>query len=143
MPTLVTLEFIGARLEDYDWVAPMHLRLSQVTGSEQERARRNLEQERDFLANAIARHEDNRTDNIISALLDARDAGAPVTDDDILELVALLLAAGIDTTALVTASSLVVMTRFPELRQKLLEDPSLTSRAFAEFLRFLRTDPQF
>jgi len=137
VPTLVTLEFIGARLEDYDWVAPMHLRLSQVTGSEQERVRRNLEKERDFLAKAIARHEDNRSDNIISALLDARDAGAPVTDDDILELVALLLAAGIDTTALVTGSSLVVMTRFPELRQRLLEDPSMTSRAFAEFLRFV------
>jgi len=137
VPTLVTLEFIGAPLEDYDWVATMHLRLTQVAGSELERVRKNLEQERDFLAKAIARHKDHRSDNIISALLNARDEGAPVTDDEILELVTLLLAAGIDTTALVTGSTLVVMTRFPELRKKLQDDPSMTSRAFAEFLRFV------
>ena len=137
VPTLVTLEFIGAPLEDYDWVATMHLRLTQVAGSELERVRKNLEQERDFLSKAIARHENHRTDNIISALLNARDDGAPVDDDAILELVTLLLAAGIDTTALVTGSTLVVMTRFPELRKQLQEDPSMTSRAFAEFLRFV------
>jgi len=137
VPTLVTLEFIGAPLEDYDWVAPMHMRLTQVAGSELERVRQNLELERDFLSKAIARHENHRTDNIISALLNARDQGAPVSDDAILELVTLLLAAGIDTTALVTGSTMVMLTRYPELRRQLQDDPSMTSRAFAEFLRFV------
>lgn len=136
VPTLITLEFIGAPLEDYDWVAPMHLRLTQVAGSELERVRQNLEQERDFLSKAITRHENDRKDNIISALLNARDEGAPLDDGTILELVTLLLAAGIDTTALVTGSTMVVLTRFPELRERLKADPSLTSRAFAEFLRY-------
>lgn len=136
VPTLVTLEFIGAPLEDYDWVAPMHLRLTQVAGSELERVKKNLEEERDFLQKAITRHETKRGDNIISALLDARDEGAPLDNDTILELITLLLAAGIDTTALVTGSTMVVLTRYPELREQLQADPSMTSRAFAEFLRY-------
>lgn len=137
VPTLVTLEFIGAPLQDYDWVASMHLRLTQVAGGELERVRQNLEQERGFLSKAIAHHEGNRTDNIISALLNARDDGAPISDDTILELVTLLLAAGIDTTALVTGSTLVVLSRQPELRRQLSADSSTISRAFAEFLRFV------
>lgn len=136
IPALVTLEFIGAPLENWDWVADMHLKLAHVGIDQFATVAQNLSREREMLSNAIDAHEDDRGDNIISTLLDARDSGVEISRYTILELVTLLLAAGIDTTASVTGSTLVALTRQPELRDKLRDDPKGMATAFAEFVRF-------
>ncbi|BBH67854.1 cytochrome P450 [Actinoplanes sp. OR16] len=79
---------------------------------------------------------DAEHDDLIDHLRRSEIDGAPVGDDDIVSMLYLLLL-GIDPTSTLTATALWHLARNPELRDRLIADPSLIPQAGEEFLRWV------
>lgn len=74
-------------------------------------------------------------DDIFSAILAAQPHGAPLTDEQVIGYAYLLLLGGMDTTAGLTGNVIELLDQRPDLRQRLIDDPSLIPQATEEFLR--------
>jgi cytochrome P450 len=87
----------------------------------------------------MAAMEDRRTngfgDDLISIILQAEVEGAPLTDEQVIGYVFLLMLGGMDTTSGLTGNALVRLHNDPALRQQLIDDPALLDTATEEFLR--------
>ena len=83
--------------------------------------------------------EDRRAaprDDIISALVQAEEAGDTLTEREMLTMVRLLLVAGNETTTNLLGNGLLALLRHPEQLNALREDPDLVPAAVEELLRF-------
>ena len=83
--------------------------------------------------------EDRRAaprDDIISALVQAEEAGDTLTEHEMLTMVRLLLVAGNETTTNLLGNGLLALLRHPEQLNALREDPDLIPAAVEELLRF-------
>jgi cholest-4-en-3-one 26-monooxygenase len=97
------------------------------------------------------RRQDGSTDDIIGILTNAYDQGQlerpedavqadpddELSSDDLLMFLTLLVVAGNETTRNALTGGLVAFTRFPDERQKLLDDPELIDMAVEEIVRFV------
>jgi cytochrome P450 len=95
---------------------------------------------RDFMA-LIRRMLDERRNqpprgDVIDALFDGTVQGRPITEDERLRIVLMLIAAGLDTTAHSVSTMMQALARRPELRARLDADPELIPRAVEELLRY-------
>jgi cytochrome P450 len=88
-----------------------------------------------YLGGVIAEREDARGDDLVSRLLDARDAGKMPHPDDALGVVTLLFLGGIDTVANMLAFTAGFLAGSPAHRRRLVEDPEVVPRAVEEFIR--------
>ena len=92
------------------------------------------------------------TDDIISILTGAYDAGeldwdealkadadaaSDLSDDELLMFLVLIVVAGNETTRNAIAGGLQAFSRFPDQKQKLLDDPSLIDLAVDEIVRYV------
>lgn len=92
------------------------------------------------------------TDDIISILTGAYDAGeldwdeavkadadaaADLSDDELLMFLVLIVVAGNETTRNAISGGLQAFSRFPDQKQKLLDDPSLIDLAVDEIVRYV------
>ena len=83
----------------------------------------------------IKKRGNERGDDLISFLLDARMEGQPLSDPHLVGTLRLLLIAGIDTTWSGIGSSLWHLATHPDDRRRLVADPALLPTAIEEFLR--------
>jgi cholest-4-en-3-one 26-monooxygenase len=97
------------------------------------------------------RRQDGSTDDIIGILTNAYDQGQlerpedavqadpedELSSDDLLMFLTLLVVAGNETTRNALTGGLVAFTRFPEERQKLLDQPDLIDLAVEEIVRYV------
>jgi cytochrome P450 len=74
--------------------------------------------------------------DVIDALFNGSVDGRPLTEDEILRTVLMLIAAGLDTTAHALGTMLITLTRRPDLRARLEKDTALIPRAIEELLRW-------
>lgn len=89
----------------------------------------------DYFGQEVARRREERSDDLISFLLDADLNGGPLTDKHILGTCFLLLMAGIDTTWSSIGASLWHLATNPDDRDRLAAEPELMPTAVEEFLR--------
>jgi len=75
-------------------------------------------------------------DDLLSALVAARDEREALDDDELVSTVGLLLAAGHETTANLIGNGVVALLRHPETRAGLRARPELLPTAVEELLRF-------
>ena len=78
---------------------------------------------------------------MITALLRTRIAGEPISDDDLLDILMLILHGGFDTTGSAIANALLYLDEHHEVRDRLRADPRLLPRAVEEFLRYQAPQP--
>jgi cytochrome P450 len=138
VPAILSLELAGLTTDDYEMVARNHHLTSHIPGDDPRwgELAGDLARERQQVVDAVqARKTGARGRDVISVLLNARDRGADFSDADIVKLASLIIGAGIDTTASVLNTAFILLTRQPELRRRLMEEPRLTVDAFDEFLR--------
>jgi cytochrome P450 len=81
------------------------------------------------------RRREARQDDIVDALLYGLMSGRPLTDDEILRTVMLLIAGGLDTTAHALSNSIVRFAGDPALRDRLEAAPERIPDAIEELLR--------
>jgi cytochrome P450 len=75
-------------------------------------------------------------DDLISALITAKEASERLNDDELLSMVLLLIVAGHETTVNLIANSMLALFQHPDQLEKLRSDPALIKPAVEELLRF-------
>ncbi|AUX23775.1 cytochrome P450 [Sorangium cellulosum] len=75
-------------------------------------------------------------DDLITALLGAEEAGARLSEDELLAMIFLLLVAGHETTVNLIANGTLALLDHPEALERLRAEPALIKPAVEELLRF-------
>jgi cytochrome P450 PksS len=75
-------------------------------------------------------------DDLVSALVQAEEAGQRLSEDELVAMIVLLLVAGHETTVNLIASGTLALLQHPEQLERLRQDPSLMPSAVEELLRF-------
>jgi cytochrome P450 PksS len=89
-----------------------------------------------YLRTLVARRRREPGDDIVTALVQAEEAGDTLDEDEVIGMVALLLLAGYETTINLIASGTLALIQSPEQRARFLGDPALAEPAVEELLRF-------
>lgn len=89
-----------------------------------------------YIEQVIADKRGRRADDILTALLDAEEAGEVLDDGEVVAQVLLLYIAGHETTRNLIGNGLTHLFRFPDQLDLLRIDPSLDANAIEEVLRF-------
>ena len=84
----------------------------------------------------VAAKEIDPGDDLVSALISARDGDERLNDQELLSTIFQLMVAGHDTTASLIGNSVVALLRNPKQLSKLRSDPSKIPTAVEEFLRY-------
>ncbi|MGW0594679.1 cytochrome P450 [Streptosporangium sp. NPDC002607] len=139
VPSIVTVDWLGLEVSDWTrYASAHHAALAAVPGSA--KYRHAVEVDFPYLAgktrDIIRARRENPTDDIISYLVQQQVDDRPVTDEEVFDMVDLLLAGGVGTTASLVSNTVVWLYQNPEVRQRLIDDPTLLDKAIEEFLRF-------
>lgn len=138
LPAAVTLDWLGFPEADWPKLAgPIHDIFAAVAGSERAmRGAAGLAYMDERIRELVRERRVTPGADAVSELVAARRAdGGEYTDDELVSVIGLLIAGGVDTTTSLTGSTLVHLSRHPEQRRRLIESPDLLESATDEFLR--------
>ena len=90
-----------------------------------------------YLRNLIRQRADVPQDDLISALVLAREQDDALTEDEVLAMTFLLLSAGHETTVNLIASGTLALLEHPDEWRRLQAEPSLLKSGVEELLRFV------
>ena len=89
-----------------------------------------------YFEDLIATRRKQPTDDIMSYLTTVEMDGAPLTDEEILDICFLLLIAGLDTVTATLGCNMAYLAENPAQRDRLIADPELIDPAIEELLRW-------
>lgn len=142
LPAIVIAELLGVPPEDREqfihWSADFggFLDGSTLTVEEALLALKGVSDFMDYFRDIIARRRAAPRDDLLQALLTARERDDALTEDELLANLVLLLAAGHGTTTHLIGNGLLALLRNPDQIQRLVENPGLVPAAVAELLRY-------
>lgn len=105
-------------------------------GDRYERADRGLGAMADYLRDAIASRRQSPRDDLITALVEAREVDDLLTDDEIIGTCMILLFGGHETSSNLVAHALLALSEHPSEFERLRADPDILSTGVDEFLRY-------
>lgn len=140
LPVTVIGELLGVPAEDRpmfqglvrDWTSV----LDHLTPDAVDRADAAAVVIRDYLDDLAARRRAAPGDDLISALVAVSDQTDKLDADELTTMVALLLAAGFETTTLLLANAVVALLAHPDQADRLRAEPALAPAGVEELLRF-------
>ena len=138
VPAAVTLDWLG--FPERDWAplaGPIHDIFAAVAGSERAiRGGAGLAYMDQRIRELVRERRVAPAEDAVSVLVAARRPdGTEFSEDELVSVIGLLIAGGVDTTTSLTGSTLVHLARHPEQRQRLIDSPDLLETATEEFLR--------
>jgi cytochrome P450 len=137
LPVAVICELLGVPVEDRPkfrvWSDNV-LSTSRLTAEEYQASREEL---RGYMGSLIADHRANPRDDLISALIEARDEQDRLSELELVDLCNGILVAGHETTASQIPNFLVTLFDRPSAMESLRQDPSLIPGAVEELLRYV------
>jgi len=89
-----------------------------------------------YLTDLVANRRRQPGEDLLSALIAARDGGDRLTENELMSTCVLLLVAGHETTANLIGNGTLALLRHPEELRKLWEEPALIVSAVEELLRY-------
>ncbi len=89
-----------------------------------------------YLRKLIAQRRTSLGDDLLSALIQAEEAGDKLTPDELVSMVFLLLVAGHETTVNLISSGTLALLQHPEQLERLRKEPGLIEPAVEELLRY-------
>jgi cytochrome P450 len=92
-----------------------------------------------YMSELITQKRKAPEDDLISVLIDARDSGDKLTEDELVQFCIALLAAGHETTANSINMAFVALCQHPDELARLTADPGLIPTAVEELLRYVIT----
>jgi pimeloyl-[acyl-carrier protein] synthase len=141
LPVIVIAEMLGVSAGDHSqfkqWSNDMISSFGQDMRTEPSPAGLAAKDElRRYLADAIKQRAANPADDLISALISARDESDALSENELLAFVVLLLLAGNETTTNLIGNGLLALCRHPEQQNRLRENRELIPKAIEEMLRY-------
>lgn len=98
---------------------------------------RNTEELRAYMAGLIEDHRVSPRDDIMTSLIEARDAGDRLSELELVDLCVGILVAGHETTATQIPNFVLTLLDHPDELRRLREEPALLHGAVEELLRFV------
>jgi cytochrome P450 PksS len=89
-----------------------------------------------YLRKLIERRRDSPGDDLLTALIQAEEAGDKLSPDELVSMVFLLLVAGHETTVNLIAGGTLALLQNPEQLERLRKNPDLIGPAVEELLRY-------
>ena len=134
-------ELIGVPRADRDWLRPL---IVDVTAAlepnrridDARRAQDSRQEVREYVHTLVQRRRDEPGDNLLSAMIEARDGEDRLSTDEVAATVSLIYGAGFETTASLIGSMVHTLMRWPDQLDRLRSDRSLVPAAVEEVLRF-------
>jgi cytochrome P450 len=137
LPALVVSELLGVprevRKDLSEWI-DVTLSYSRHTPEEVTQAHGWLG---DYLKKLIASRRDAPGDDLVSGLITVYDESEPLTEQELLYTIHILIAGGYETVACLLASSILVLHNHPDQLALLREKPELLPGAIEEILRYV------
>ncbi len=145
-PALVIATVLGAPHEDagrlHTWSTWVQRQFDiRALGTSQAEIEQAVTEVQDYVTQLLAARRAAPADDLISELLAARDQADRLSGPECVQLVANLLAGGIDTTAGQLAHAIRLFAEHPGQWDLLARDPGLIPRAVDEVLRFEPVTP--
>jgi len=141
LPVIVIAELLGVSAADHaqfkQWSNDMISSFGQDVAAGPSPAGLAAKDElRRYLAEAIKQRSANPADDLISALITARDETDTLSENELLAFVVLLLLAGNETTTNLIGNGLLALCRNPEQQNRLRENNEIIPKAIEEMLRY-------
>ncbi len=89
-----------------------------------------------YVRRLIAQRRADPQDDLLTALLQAEEAGDQLSEQELVSMVMLLLVAGFETTVNLIGNGTLSLLRNPEQRERLQAEPALIKTAVEELLRY-------
>lgn len=138
LPTTIIAEILGVPAEDrhkfHRWSAGIVS--SNPSGLRMIKAIPNAIAFMKYIRKLIKTRRANPRDDLISALVQAEEAGDSLSEDELLAMVFLLLIAGHETTVNLIGNGTLALLEHPGEMQRLRNDPALIKPAVEELLRY-------
>ncbi|MFV2176639.1 cytochrome P450 [Actinomadura sp. LOL_016] len=142
LPCLTFLRLVGAPAEDLGFFLEFKEGVIHPQGETIEEMDANMQvagaKLYGYFADYLARRRAERTprQDVIGSLLDAEVDGRPLTDDELLNIMFLLMFAGLDTVTASLSCLFAWLATHPDERRSLVADPSLVPGAVEELMRY-------
>jgi cytochrome P450 len=134
LPSLVICELLGIDHVDRDEVGR---RAAELTApGDLPRQNEALAWARQYLGAVLAERAPDPEGDLLQRMLAAEEGDDALSHEEIVDNAVLLFFAGFETTKHLIASGMVALNRFPAERRRLLDDPSSSTTAVEEFLRY-------
>lgn len=101
-----------------------------------DRGARGMRELTEYLGGLVAAHERDPADDLLSAMITARDDRDALSPDEVIATGVLLLFAGHETTTSLIGTGLLALLTHPDQRRLLAERPELLDGAVDELLRY-------
>jgi cytochrome P450 len=141
LPVIVIAELLGVSAADHakfkQWSNDLITSFGQDIAAEPSAAGLAAKEAlRSYLAEAIKQRRANPADDLISALVAARDESDALSESELLAFVVLLLLAGNETTTNLIGNGLLALCCFPDQQERLRQNRALIPKAIEEMLRY-------
>ncbi|GAA4553926.1 cytochrome P450 [Amycolatopsis samaneae] len=137
IPVAVICELLGVPTVDRPkfrvW-SDAALSTSSLTAEESEANREEL---REYMAGLIEQHRAEPADDLMTALIEARDVRDRLTELELIDLCVAILVAGHETTASQIPNFVYALKEEPARWEKLVAEPELVPAAVEELMRFV------
>ena len=138
LPITVIAELLGIPVDDQqrfrEWSS--NVVTPALTPELQELAARRADEFVAYLDDLFAQRRAQPTDDLVSALVQAEDAGDHLSQKELYAMVVLLIVAGHETTVSLITNAVLALLSHAEHLAELRADPSLMPRAVEELLRY-------
>ena len=138
LPIIVIAELLGIPSEDRNqfraW-SDIFVRPA-MTSTAQDRFVQMAMEFVSYLQELFDQRRENPRDDLISALLQAEEAGDKLKTEELFSMIVLLIVAGHETTVTLIGNATIAMLTHPEVMSRLREHPEEMSKAVEEFLRY-------
>jgi cytochrome P450 len=120
-----------------EWANTVGMAIDPIFGAEWlEKIDTAVAEVREFFLKVIEERKHNPTEDLLSGLIQAEEAGEKLTEDELLATCLLLLVAGTETTSNSIGNGIYALMRNRDQFIRLQWDPKLIDTAIEEFLRF-------
>ena len=137
LPLTIIAELLGVppqdRLRFHAWSRRM---VGTSTGLEMLRALPNIWLLIRHLRKLFAARRSDPHDDLVTALVEAEEAGDHLSEEELVAMVILLLIGGYETTVNLIASGTLALLQHPHERDRFQQNPALAASAIEELLRF-------
>lgn len=142
LPATVIMDLLGVPRGDLASVKQWSDEIALFIGSAQDapdkygRAQEGARQMSDYFRTLVADRRSSPRDDLMTALIEARDEAGGLGDDEVIAACILMLFAGHETTTFLIGNGVLALLRHPGTLVRLRDDPRLAASAVEECLRY-------